>query len=184
MQNVCIWYHFYKVQNRKIRQNHSDWGCTRLWNSAYVPLVGSEGWGEKGLSRSRWSTTRLLLFENLIYLHRYFIHGYIWLGFFYIYFIYNGKGLIKKDMGAGSAGEVAQKLRASRLPFGRTQVSFLAPTHNYLTPIPEDSTPSSGLLRHCMHVMCKHTCRGNTPTHKIEVKKKTSKGAWHCSTCL
>lgn len=55
--------------------------CNYLW------LVGKAGM-KRGSSRSRWRTTRLFLFENLIYLHRYFIHGYTWFGFFSIYTLF------------------------------------------------------------------------------------------------
>jgi hypothetical protein len=58
--------------------------------------------------------------------------------------------------------------------------------YNHLvTPIPNVSVPTSGLLGHCLHVAQKHTYRQNTHTYEIKKKsfftKKKSELFWRSS---
>jgi hypothetical protein len=67
----------------------------------------------------------------------------------------------------------AQALRPRITPWDLMAHLFLQKpmvTHNcLLTLIPDGLRHSSGFLRHCMHVMHRHTCRQNTYTHKIKI---------------
>lgn len=75
------------------------------------------------------------------------------------------------------AVEMAQRLRAlAALPIGpKLNSSTHMVAHNrYITPVQEDPMSSSGLCRHCTHMMHRHRCcRQNTQTHgekKIKFK--------------